>query len=255
MDAQHTIHPIGEARCASVSCTVCAALSAATRLELARLARARTYRAGETVLAESEDIGFVGNVISGVLRMQKTLPDGRQQIVGLLLPSDMFGRVFSETSPIAIEAATDAVLCCYNRASFEAMLERCPELEHQVLISVSHELDAARDWMLLLATQTVLERVATFLIMLCKKSPGLRACDLGTGAAVSVPIARKDMAAYLGTTVESLSRSIQQLARSGVIRIIDAQRFEIADLRRLLNVSGHDSADFMPRVTQVRRVG
>lgn len=255
MDAHHTILPIGEARCASVSCSVCAALSAGTRLELARLARTRKYRAGETVLAESGEISFVGNVVSGVLRMQKTFPDGRQQIVGLLLPSDMFGRVYTDTSPVAIEAATDTVLCCYNRTSFEALLERCLELEHQVLISVSHELDAAHDWMLLLATQTVTERVATFLLILRKKNPRPSGCEFRNGAIVSVPIARKDMAAYLGTTVESLSRSIQHMARCGIVRIIDAQRLEVVNQRRLLAISGHGPEDFEPSSMQLRRAG
>lgn len=251
MEAQHTILPIGAARCLALSCSICADLSAGAKQELSRLARIRTYSAGETVLAESEEIRFVGNVVSGVLRMQKTLHDGRQQIVGLLLPSDVLGRVFSQTSHVAIEAATDVTLCSYNRASFQALFARFPELEHRMLMAISHELDAAQDWMLLLATQTVTERIATFLLILRKKSAAsARACG---PSFVEVPISRRDMAAYLGTTVESISRSIQQMARSGVIRILDPQHFEIADPQRLVFLSGHDIEEFDLRASRPRR--
>ncbi|WP_328600457.1 cyclic nucleotide-binding domain-containing protein [Mesorhizobium xinjiangense] len=60
--------------------------------------------------------------------MQKTLYDGRQLIVGILMPSDMFGRVFSSTSNVSIEAATDVTLCCYSRAGFESLLLQFPAL-------------------------------------------------------------------------------------------------------------------------------
>lgn len=231
---------IATARCASVNCSVCAGLPPAAKDALARIGRVRTFHAGETVLAESERIGFVGSVMSGVLRLQKTLHDGRQQIVGLLLPSEMFGRVFEHTSHVAIEAATDVTVCSYSRGSFEALFERFPEIEHRMLLSLAHELDAAQDWMLLLALQTVSERIATFLLMLRKKAYA------GGGAenVVEVPISRKDMAAYLGTTVESISRAVHDMSRRGVIRIIDPQRFEITDSRRLLDMSGHDLSEF-----------
>jgi CRP/FNR family transcriptional regulator len=254
MEASATVASIGAARCASLHCAICADISSAARQELARLARIRTYKAGETVLAESGQISFVGNVVSGVLRMQKTLHDGRQQIVGLLLPSDMFGRVFASVSNVAIEAATDATLCCYNRASFEALFDRFRDLEHKVLISMSEELDAAQDWMLLLATQTVMERIATFLLILTRKKLASDRRSSG-GRIVVVPVARKDMAAYLGTTVESISRSVQDMARRGVIRIIDAQTFEIREQRRLLDISGHDPIEFAPVPRGIRRLG
>jgi CRP/FNR family transcriptional regulator, anaerobic regulatory protein len=251
MERSHSVTPINCAKCASHSCSICADLAPAAKTELARMARMRSYRAGETVLAEADEIGFVGNVVTGVLRLQKTLPDGRQQIVGLMHPSDMFGRVFSRTSHVAIEAATDAMVCCYNRASFEHLFERFPELEHRMLAAMSRELDAAQDWMLLLATQSVPERLATFLLLLRKKA--MASGELGPAAMVDIPISRRDMAAYLGTTVESISRAVQQMARSGIIQIGGSQRFEILDLQRLIVLSSHDPEELEPVATETRR--
>ena len=253
MDPRPEITPIGLARCAARECSLCHDLSTMAKQELSRIARIRSYRAGETILAESDEIGFVGNVVSGVLRMQKTLHDGRQQIVGLMLPSDVFGRVFVNTSHVAIEAATDVTVCCYNRASFEKLFLRFPELEHRMLAAISEELDAAQDWMLLLATKTVAERVATFLLIVRRKAmsgPPNRSASI-----VEIPISRRDMAAYLGTTVESISRSVQQISRSGVIRVIDPQRFEIIDPKRLIALSHYTFDEFDMPARKMHRVG
>ena len=253
MDGLHSVTPINCAKCASLNCAVCADLGFEAKLELSRIARVRTYRPGETILAESEEIGFVGNVVTGVLRLQKTLNDGRQQIVGLMLPSDMFGRVFAQTSHVAIEAATDATVCCYNRSSFERLFTRFPELEHRMLTAVSRELDTAQDWMLLLATQSVPERLATFLLILRKRS--LAQSIAVSPTRVEIPISRRDLAAYLGTTVESISRAVQQMARGGIIHIDGPQRFEIVDLQRLIALSNHDPEEFDATGPRARRFG
>ena len=56
MDVQHVVAQIGNSRCVERSCATCADISEETRLELARLVRIRTFRAGETGLAESEEL-------------------------------------------------------------------------------------------------------------------------------------------------------------------------------------------------------
>ena len=73
MDVQHVVAQIGNSRCVERSCATCADISEETRLELARLVRIRTFRAGETGLAESEELPFVGMVVSGLPHMQRTL--------------------------------------------------------------------------------------------------------------------------------------------------------------------------------------
>lgn len=212
--------------------------------ELEQIAHVRTYRAGETVLAELEECTFVGSVVSGILRMQKTLHDGRQQIVGLLRPADMFGTVFEGKSHVSVEAATDATLRCYSRKRYEAILQRHPELIRKVVLTILQDLHSAQDWMLLLAAQTVTERVATFLLWLQRGLPDLADPDCASRTAITVPIGRRDVAAYLGTTVESVSRSIQELARRGAIEIVDPQHFIVNDCDRLLQLSGRDWHDF-----------
>jgi CRP/FNR family transcriptional regulator len=226
-------------RCALHGCSICSNLDETLRQELGRQSHVRTFAAGETVIGEAEDTIFVGFVISGVLRIQKTLFDGRQQIVGLLLPSDMFGRVFSGRSDVAIEAACEAKLCYFSRPAFEMLMLKYPQLEHRILLSQLAQLDNARNWMVLLGCQTVMERVTTFLLILRDARRDELAADETTRPdVITIPVGRRDLAAYLGTTVESISRTVQELSRKGVLRIIDSRNFEILDGRRLSHLSG-----------------
>lgn len=224
--------------------SLCAAAGGRIRPDLNRISHRRSFSAGETIVAEAEEAGIVGNVVRGVLRMVRTMADGRQQIVGLLFPSDMFGRVFATHSRYAIEAATDVELCCFDRAAFEALLIAHPDVEHEVLLSTLDELDAARDWMVLLGCQTVQERVAAFLIIVRRRMMKMASDEWMPGPYISVPIGRRDMATYLGTTVESISRTIRAMARKGVIRIVDAQNFEVVRWDRLVALSGRDEFGF-----------
>ncbi|CAN7577836.1 Crp/Fnr family transcriptional regulator [Mesorhizobium amorphae] len=226
-------------RCAARRASLCSKVNVDLQKELARLSHHRTYRIGETVLAEMEATSFVGIVVSGVLRMQKSLEDGRQQLVGLLFRSDFFGRVFGGLSDYAIEAASDVTLCCYERGAFERLTGRFPELEHQLMLSTLDELDAARNWMLLLGCQTTPERIASFFLMLCRRG-GADEWTPGAKLSIHVPIGRRDMASYLGTTGETISRVIHEMSRKGIIKIRNAQDFEVLNKRQLVRMSGRD---------------
>ncbi|MGX8007513.1 Crp/Fnr family transcriptional regulator [Mesorhizobium sp. ORM8.1] len=227
--------------------SLCSRVNVDLQGQLARLSHHRTYRLGETVLAEMEDTSSVGIVVSGVLRMQKSLEDGRQQLVGLLFRSDFFGRVFGGFSDYAIEAASDVTLCCYERHAFERLTECFPELEHQLMLSTLDELDAARSWMLLLGCQTMPERVASFFLMLCRRSD---ADELSPGAnfPIHIPINRRDMASYLGTTGETISRVIHEMSRKGIVKIRNAQNFEVLNKRQLVRMSGRDDVSIRPAI-------
>jgi CRP/FNR family transcriptional regulator, anaerobic regulatory protein len=234
--------------CAVRHTSVCGLADDESQKELNRISHVRTFAAGETILAEDEKSFMVGNVVSGVLRMSKTTLDGRQQIVGLLFPSEMFGRVFSDRSSFAIEAATDVTLCCFERNAFERLLTRKPLLEHQMLLMTLDELDAARDWMLLLGAQTVLERLASFMMILIRRSMRQKSSSAEDGGALTltIPISRRDLATYIGTTVETISRKIQHLSRKRTIKIIDPRHFEILNYGQLVRMSGREDIALEP---------
>nr|WP_269751757.1 Crp/Fnr family transcriptional regulator [Pseudophaeobacter flagellatus] len=206
-----------------------------TRDALEAMCRAKSYRAGQTVIHAQEHSGFIGCVLSGILRMQKTLADGREHIVGLLVEGDTFGRVFDGAAEFTIEAATDAEFCAFPRTKFEALMTRAPDLERAILLNITNELDRAREWLIILSNQKIAGRISGFLLLLCSR---FRDIDhilqpSPEGIEVKIPINRADLAHLLGTRPESISRSLHSLRDQGVIDILEPDRILIRDTKAL----------------------
>lgn len=225
-------------------------LLAETREDLDRLCRVKRYDRGQTVFREESDTDFVGTVRSGILRMQKTLADGRQHVVGLLVEGDMFGRVFDGTIEFSIEAASDAEICVFPRGAFEALLMRSPDLDRAVLLNVLNELDRARDWMIILSNQKISSRLAGFLILMCARFATVDHLVEAkeNGIEVRIPISRTDLAHLLGTRPESLSRAFHALADAGVIVLLGPDRVLLRDLHALAESAGEDEPATLPRL-------
>ena len=221
---------------------LCGAAGTDALAELNRIGHIRTFPAGSTIITADEPIQFVGNVRAGVVKLTKVMADGRHQIVGLLFASDFVGRAFDGNWAFSAEAATDVELCSFDRKAFERVLGDYPELEHYLLVSTLDELDAARDWMLLLGSKSAEEKVASFLMFIAKRSRNRGRCSepRQEPASFELPINRADMAAYLGTTVETVSRQITRLKTTNVIRLTDMHHFVVPDLEKLAKVAGID---------------
>jgi len=212
--------------------------------ELNRISHLRDYARGQVILGQGEETSIVGNVVSGVVKLMTSTIGGQQQIVGLLFPSDFFGRIFRDMSRFSYEAATDVTLCCMNRPAFETFLSSHPQVERELLRSKLDELDSAREWISVVGGHTTMQRVATFIYILSRRAGNRKYSD-GTsrGPIISVPINRRDMAAYLGTTPETLSRNIHALSRRKVLRIIDARHFELLNEAELMRQAGWSRED------------
>lgn len=212
--------------------------------ELERLEEIKYYRsfeAGQTVIWSGDRMDFVGSVVSGIATLTQTMEDGRTQMVGLLLPSDFVGRPGREGSAYDVVATTDLVMCCFRKKPFEAMMERTPHIAHRLLEMTLDELDAAREWMLVLGRKTAREKIASLLTIIARRDASL---NLRTPKGVMVfdlPLTREAMADYLGLTLETVSRQISALKRDGVISLQGKRHVTVPDFSRLLEEAGDDS--------------
>lgn len=209
--------------------------------ELAELEQIKTYRRfhpGETMLWRGDDLQFVSSVVGGIATLSKTMEDGRTQMVGLLLPSDFIGRPGRTTIEFDVTATTEVTLCCFDRKPFEKLVETHPHISQRLMEMALDELDAARDWMVLLGRKTAREKIATFIEMLVRRS---RIDGSPSEARLALPLTRDEIANFLGLTLETVSRQLTALKKDGVIAFIDRRHFEVIDLSALHEETGDDA--------------
>lgn len=199
----------------------------------------RSYEAGQTVVWSGDHMEFVASVVEGVASLSQTLEDGRTQMVGLLLPSDFVGRPGRDAAAYDVVATTPLTMCCFRKKPFEELMVRVPHIGQRLLEMTLDELDAAREWMLLLGRKTAREKIASLLAIIARRSGTTIRND--ERAVFDLPLTREAMADYLGLTLETVSRQISALKRDGVIQLDGKRRIIVPDFGRLTEESGDDS--------------
>lgn len=173
-------------------------------------ARLRFSRNTE-IFGENEPAEYVYKVVSGAVRLSKLMSDGRRQIGAFYLPGDIFGLEADELHLFSAEAIGDCEILTVKRRPFLAEAERHPDFVAQLWTETMDHLRRAQHHMLLLGRKNAQERIAAFLLELAE-----RLCSTGD---IRLPMSRQDIADYLGLTIETVSRTLTQLERDGLIAI------------------------------------
>jgi len=223
--------------------SVCADCDASTLAELERIKTYRRFAAGQHIMWAGEPLHTVGTVVSGAALLSLSLPDGRRQMVGLLLPSDLNGRPSRETVPYDVVAATDITLCAFRRADFARLAAQFPRLGERLTKMTLDELDAAREWMLLLGRKNARERLASLLVTMARRHAAINHLVPHNGMRFPLYISREAIADYLGLTIETVSRQISALRRDRLVVLDDARTVMVPDFERLVSESGEGALE------------
>jgi CRP/FNR family transcriptional regulator len=202
--------------CAVRDLAVCSSLDPAELREFEHLGHRVYFGAGETVFSQEDITTSFYNLLDGVMRLYKLLPDGRRQIVGFALPGDFLAMNISGRHNFSADAIGSVTVCQFAKVPFGRFIEDRPHLLRRINELAIRELSQARDHMVLLGRRSADEKVATFLLGWRERLFALkRLPDM-----VPLPMSRQDIADYLGLTIETVSRTFTELERLGTIEII-----------------------------------
>lgn len=220
---------------------ICARCDSTELLVLEQMKSYKSYVAGDVIMWAGEPQAFVASVVKGVASISKTLEDGRTQMVGLLLPSDFIGRPGRDMALFDVTATTDVTLCRFERKPFEHLLETTPHVAQRRMEMALDELDAARDWMMLLGRKTAREKIATFISMLARRSITE---DATRGVTLDMPMTRDQIANYIGLTLETVSRQLNALKNDGIVAFDGRKFLTVLDQKALHRATGDYSEMF-----------
>jgi CRP-like cAMP-binding protein len=159
--------------------------------------------------------------------------EGKEQIVRLLFPGDFFG-LFSllrnEKHYANAEAVGQTVICSKDKKDFLKMMEANADLSYRFLLAVNDRLYGADESVGFLGLMEVEQRLARALILFHVKAPQKN----GT---FTLTIFKKDLASFIGTTPESVSRKLLTLISQKIIQMDGRRQIQILELDKLKQIA------------------
>ncbi|WP_042357376.1 Crp/Fnr family transcriptional regulator [Bacillus rubiinfantis] len=197
--------------------------------EIMKVVQSVSYKKGEILYHAGDHSDSLYIVSKGKIRIYRLSESGKEQLVRILNPGDFTGELalFQEALHESYaEAMTETQVCMINRTDLQELLLKYPTISLKILTEFSNRLDEAEKQTTRFATEKVDTRIALFLAETLEANAGANELEL--------PMSKKDLASYLGTTPETISRKLTEFEQQGLIKQKPHRRIEILDLDGLL---------------------
>ena len=185
-----------------------------------------SYDREEEIYGEGEETQFIYKVVSGVVRTSKLMRDGRRQVGRFYLPGELFGLELGNQHHFTAEAVADSKILLFKRRQIEALARQNQDAAHEMWMMTADHLRCAEDHLMLLGRKTALERLASFLVDMDMKH--------GNSGFFELPMSRRDIADYLGLTLETVSRGFSELQKQQLLELAGARHVVLRDRSSLV---------------------
>lgn len=198
---------------------------------IASKARHRNLKRGEYLYQAGDADDSVHIVHKGQIRVFHLSESGKEQLIRVLNPGDFTGeRTIFSTDTFHDnfgEATRNTAICTINRNDLQELINEFPEISIKLLQAMSERLSQSEKQTASVAIEHVSNRIIYYLEDLAKE---MDADDI----TVKLPMTRKDISSYLGTTPETLSRKFKELEKSGLIEQLPKNHIHIPSIEELL---------------------
>jgi CRP/FNR family nitrogen fixation transcriptional regulator len=181
------------------------------------------------IYAECSEVRSFYKVVSGVVRTCKFLSDGRRQIGGFHRAGEIFGLELGAFHSLSAEAVSDCTVVAYRWRGLHQMTAQGGQLAPQIFSFAMQCLQRAQDHALLLGRRSAAQRVAAFLLEAAGRE--------GAEHTVHLAMTRQDIADYLGLTIETVSRTLSQFERDGLIGLRSTRLLVLHNSRALASLN------------------
>jgi CRP/FNR family transcriptional regulator len=198
--------------------------------EIMEMVQSVSYKRGEIIYRAGDLSDSLYIVKNGKIRIYRLSESGKEQMVRILIPGYFTGELalFKETFHEAYaEAIEDTQVCLIKRSDLQELLLKYPSISLKILTELTNRLEQSEKQTARFATEKVETRIALFLA---------ECMDHHQSNEIVLPMSKKDLASYLGTTPETISRKLSHLEDLGYIKQGANKKIEIIDLEGLLLV-------------------
>ena len=197
----------------------------------------RVLPAKRNICRDEKEADEVFTLYDGWAFTYKLLPDGRRQILDLLLPGSFIGLhvLWFKAMPHSVQSLTPVSLCVFDKEKFRDLLRRKPEYGWE-LLKYSASRQALSDERLSdLGRRTAKERIARLVLEIHDRLAGRGMVDRGS---FPFHVRQEHIADALGLTKVHVSRTLQGLRQEGLLEV-GRQTASVLDLKGLRALTGH----------------
>ncbi|MGX7108489.1 Crp/Fnr family transcriptional regulator [Facklamia miroungae] len=186
---------------------------------------------GEFLFQAGDQTDTLYIIHSGAIRVFRIAESGKEQLLQILRPGDFLGErtIFNESVPHEdyAQAQKKTRVCMLKQSDFNKFLLEFPQIAIKLLGEMSNRLENSEKQ----TTQVSIEQVGNRLISYLMDQVD----DKNQGPiVVNLDMSRKDIASFLGTSPETLSRKFKEFEEAGLIHQLSPKQIEILDLDELL---------------------
>ncbi len=192
-----------------------------------------TYNSGESIFHENDDSSSSAYTLrKGLIKITKSLPDGRVQIVRVLMSGDLFGfdGFAGENYNHTATALTDAEVCRLPLNDLAELRKNNSEIDRSMMAQFIKNLRHSEDMLLELGAKKASEKLATFILNLSQADNNSALNKKDELSWVALPLSRSEIGSLLGLTIETVSRFFSDWKRKGyiqesksMIQVVDAK--------------------------------
>lgn len=211
------------------------ALSAEDTKALAQLGKGVEIKEAKvTIFNQGQDARKLYLLTEGIVRVSRILPDGARHVVAFHWPGDLFGMESDGIYLDHAESVTPCTVYTFSSDHLRTFLLTHPDTQHTLLVKAVHSLRAAQRQLIVVGRLDVHRAMAAFLVDCTVHEKYFNAAS----NTLTLPMSRYDIADYLGTATESVTRAMTKLEAEGLIRRTTPRELllNLAGLKRLANL-------------------
>ena len=199
--------------------------------EILKQSQQMIFQKGEIIYHEADPLEYLYIVHLGRVKIYKLFESGKEQLLRILEPGEFLGELALFTEKVMdsyAEAIEKSEICAIHRDDIQELMKTHPTIPLKILSEFSERLDETEYLVGQLSARDVETRTASYLVKLAEDTNTLN---------VILPMSKKDLASYLGTTQETISRRLSYFQTEGWIKQVGHRKINILDLDALLEAA------------------
>jgi len=203
--------------------------------ELETIFQPRAYRKNQVIFVEEETGEYMYVVIAGKVKASKTSATGKETILAIHQPGDFFGEMSlldGKTSPATVSAIEDCKIAIISRADFQRLLMCNERVVSQIIQVLCSRLRSVWNQVQSLSYSNADSRIRAGVLQLARR----HGINDARGILINLKITHDELAKMVGTSRETVTRTLTDLQKQGIIKMAD-RRIIVCDAKKLAPIS------------------